>query len=291
MTPAIEPRVRTVDGLEIRYAESGPGASDALLFNPWPESLYAYAPTWSRLAERAHLVAVDLPGFGHSEGRDDLMSPRAMGDFMLRVADAFGVEHPHVVGPDIGTSAALFAAAAQPGRLRSIVIGSGGAAYPLALSGRLDEWVRAPDVDGLRAVGGRAIVTATLQTITGYAMPDAIAEDYLSAYEGERFADSTRYVRAYPEDLRDLGDLLGGIDTPVLIVTGARDPAVPVVNGEYLHERLPNSRHAIVDTGHFVWEMAPEEYASLVTDWWARAPARDDTRARHGRDEPEPTGA
>src|ERR1700722_14422597 len=85
---ASKPTFRTIDGLSIRFAESGPGTSDALLLSPWPESVFAYEATWSRLAEATHLVAIDLPGFGRSEGKDTLMSPRAMGDFIVRAADA-----------------------------------------------------------------------------------------------------------------------------------------------------------------------------------------------------------
>jgi pimeloyl-ACP methyl ester carboxylesterase len=33
----------------------------------------------------ARLFAVDLPGFGRSERRADLLSPRAMGDFLARL--------------------------------------------------------------------------------------------------------------------------------------------------------------------------------------------------------------
>jgi pimeloyl-ACP methyl ester carboxylesterase len=100
----IQTRFRTIDGLSIRYAESQDQRSDhALLLSPWPESLLAFEPTRSRLAEHTHLVAVDLPGFGHSQRRVALLSPRAMGEFVIRVADAFGLEHPHVVGPDVGT--------------------------------------------------------------------------------------------------------------------------------------------------------------------------------------------
>jgi hypothetical protein len=112
---AIQPRFRTIDGLSIRYAESEDRADHALLLGPWPESLYCYAQTWPRLAARARLVAIDLPGFGHSERRDGLMSPSAMGGFILRAADEFGLEHPHVVG----TNAALFAATGTPTRARS----------------------------------------------------------------------------------------------------------------------------------------------------------------------------
>src|SRR5258707_3429696 len=127
----IQPQFRTVDGLSIRLAESEDRGDDALLLSPWPESLFAFEPMWARLAEHAHLVAVDLPGFGHSERRDELLSPRAMGEFVIRLVDALGLERPHAVGPDIGTPALLFAAAANPGRFRSPVIATPGPAYPL----------------------------------------------------------------------------------------------------------------------------------------------------------------
>ena len=53
-----------------------------------PESIFAYEPTWSRLAEKTHLGAFDLAGFSRSERKDALMSPRAMGDVIVRAADA-----------------------------------------------------------------------------------------------------------------------------------------------------------------------------------------------------------
>ena len=270
LQPSIQPRLRTVDGLSIRYAESeDPGrGAHALLLSPWPESLYAFEATWSRLAEHAHLVAVDLPGFGHSERRDALMSPRAMGEFVVRLADAFGLEQPHVVGPDVGTGASLFAAALYPGRLRSLVVGSGGAAYPLQLGGVLMEWIEAPDLEPYRRVGGRQIIAQTMATLERYTPSDAAREDYLSSYEGDRFADSMAYVRAYPTDVPALGGLLPEIRTPTLIIAGRRDEVVPPVNAEYLHDRLPASKLAVVDSGHFTWEDAADEYAALVTGWW-----------------------
>jgi len=35
-------------------------------------------------------------------------------------------------------------------------------------------------------------------------------------------------------------------------------------NAEFLDERLPNSRLALIDAGHFVWEEAPREYADAA---------------------------
>jgi len=99
-------------------------------------------------------------------------------------------------------------------------------------------------------------------------MPDYVREDFLSSYEGDRFVESMRYVRTYPTQLPMLRDLLPEIQTPVQIIAGVRDPAVPPVNAEFLQARLPNSKLDMIDTGHFAWEDGADEYAALVTSWW-----------------------
>jgi pimeloyl-ACP methyl ester carboxylesterase len=267
---SIQTQFRTIDGLSIRFAESEARNDHALLLSPWPESLFAFKPIWSRLAEDTHLVAIDLPGFGHSERRNALLSPRAMGEFVVRAADAFGLENPHVVGPDVGTGAALFAAALSPGRLRSLVVGSGGSAFPLQLGGVVKEWVEAPDLETWRRADPRQIVTAAIGTLERHVLPASVREDYLSSYEGDRFVESMRYVRSYPTELPVLRDLLSEIETPVRIIAGARDRAVPPVNAEFLQDRLPNSKLDVIDAGHFTWEDGADEYAALVTGWWSQ---------------------
>jgi pimeloyl-ACP methyl ester carboxylesterase len=268
LSASIQMQFRVIDGLSVRYAESEDRGDHALLLSPWPESLLAFERMWPRLAEHAHLVAIDLPGFGHSERSDALLSPRAMGDFVIRVADAFELENPHVVGPDIGTAAALFAAARHPGRLRSLAVGSGGTAVPLQLGSLLKDWVEAPDLDGFRAADPRQIVASALTGIERYVLPDSVREDYLSSYEGDRFVESMRYVRTYPAELPLLRDLLPQVQTPVQIIAGRRDRAVPPVNAEFLHDRLLRSRLDMIDAGHFAWEDGADEYAALVTTWW-----------------------
>ena len=269
LNTSIQMQFRVIDGLAVRYAESDDRNDHAVLLSPWPESLLAFEPMWARLAESTRLVAVDLPGFGHSQRCDALLSPRAMGDFIIRVADAFGLENPHVVGPDIGTAAALFAAARQPGRLRSLVVGSGGTAIPLQLGSLLKDWVEAPDLDAFRAADPREIVAASLNGIERYVLPDPVREDYLSSYEGDRFVQSMRYVRTYPAELPDLRDLLPQIQTPVQIIAGRQDSAVPPVNAEFLHDRLPHSKLDVIDAGHFTWEDGADDYAALVAAWWS----------------------
>ena len=148
---------RQVDGLTIRYAETDAADEPVILFtSPWPESLLAFRRVWPALAATARLVAIDLPGFGHSQGRTDLFRPDAMAEFLHRLIGEFGLGSPHLVAPDVGTSAALFLAARHPGVVKSLVIGSGASAWPLEVpacsptsspprtSNRSRPWISAP---------------------------------------------------------------------------------------------------------------------------------------------------
>jgi pimeloyl-ACP methyl ester carboxylesterase len=266
LSALIEPRFRIVDGLKIRYADSGgAGEHPVLLTSPWPESIHAFTRMWATLAEHARLVAIDLPGFGASERRDELMSPRAMGGFLAQFIAEADLGTPHVVAPDVGTSAALFAAAAHPDLMRSVITGSGGVAVPLQLGEPLRSRVLDPDLDTWRRMDPRAIVGTSLDTIAG-GIPDEIRADYLASYEGDRYVESMRYVRTYPEELPELAELLPQITTPVTLVNGRHDRVVPLANVEFLDERLPHSRLVVIDGGHFVWEEAPAEYASTILD-------------------------
>lgn len=106
-----------------------------------------------------------------------------------------------------------------------------------------------------------------MAAIEGYELPGLVRQDYLAAYQGQRFVDQMPYVRAYPAELRTLDELLPTITTPVQLINGDHDPVVPVSNVAHLHRRLPNSKLGVVDAGHFVWEENADEYAGIVTAW------------------------
>ena len=259
-------RFRSIDGVRIRYADSGGSQEPAIvLTSPWPESIYAFAPMWALPSKHARLFVVDLPGFGASERREDLLSPRAMGEFLAQLIAEAELGIPHVVAPDVGTAAALFAAAAHPELIASAIVGTGGAAVPLQLGEPLASWVLDPDLDKYRRMDPRAFVGTAVDTIAG-GIPDDIRANYLACYDGDRFAESMRYVRRYPEELPVLARLLPQITVPVTIINGRYDRVVPLPNAEFLDQRLPTSRLLIIDAGHFVWEEEPAKYASIILD-------------------------
>ena len=67
---SIKPAFMQLDGLKIRYATDGNADGPTVLFlSPLPQSILCYDATWSALSATTNLVALDLPGFGQSEGK------------------------------------------------------------------------------------------------------------------------------------------------------------------------------------------------------------------------------
>jgi pimeloyl-ACP methyl ester carboxylesterase len=258
-----------IDGLSVRFAHARrERAETLLLLSPWPESLMAFLPIWDRLVAQYDVLALDLPGFGGSQGRADVIAPEAMGDFIEKAVRHFGLVRPHAVGPDVGTSALLFAAANHPQAFSTITIGSGAVSYPLNVASALADLIELP-IAALREIVAEDLIDGVLATMQKHVVPPFVRQDYIDSYQGERYAESARFVRRYPEELLLLQARLDAIQTPVLVVVGREDPFVPFANGQYLADRLPNARLEVVDAGHFVWEEASDLYADHLLDWVA----------------------
>src|SRR6201992_2579093 len=142
---------RVCDGVRVRFADTRAASGvTVLLLAPWPETLWAFRRIWDRVATVGRVVAIDLPGFGHSDGRPELIAPDTSGAFLARLIDGWGLEAPHIVGPAVGTAAALFLAANAPERVTSLTVGGGAVRFPIEAGGALKEIIEAPSLDGVR---------------------------------------------------------------------------------------------------------------------------------------------
>ena len=260
---------RVSDGVRLRYADTKADSDTVvLMLAPWPESLWAFRRIWDRVTPLGRVLALDMPGFGHSDQqRPELIAPDAMGEFLARLIDEWGLGAPHIVGPDVGTAAALFLAAKAPERVTSLTIGGGAVRFPVEAGGALKDVIEAPSLDVVRELDARTNIGYAVQAGASSDSEPDVHEDYVSAYDLGRFAESARFVRHYPEQNKMLGDLLPTITTPTLIVAGRSDDLVPWSNNQYLGEVLPNSELHPLDAGHFAWEEAADEYGRLVVDW------------------------
>src|SRR5271169_131752 len=179
-------RFRTIDRIKIRFATNGKTDGESiLLLSPLPESILAFLPTWEMFSALGPVVAVDLPAFGLSGSEPYLRAPEPMGNFVIRILESFGLVKPHVVAPDVGTPACLFAAANHPGIFKSLVIGSGATDHT-DIGDILDQIVNAPSLEPFKDLTGEQFVRAAVAGMKQYELPDYALQDYLASYEGGR---------------------------------------------------------------------------------------------------------
>jgi pimeloyl-ACP methyl ester carboxylesterase len=255
-----------IDGLSVRYARSGMSKGTPILLTaPWPESIYSFHRVVPRLVTEHALIAVDLPGYGRSQSRPEVRAPEALGDFVISLLKHFGISRTHVVAPDVGTLAVLFAVSKKPDLFESLVVGGGAMRVDLAGSVLRDIIYSPPGALSNDEAEG---VIKDYLTHAAQLTPPAIIEDFRVASVGRRFEEAAQYVRAYIPDLPKLEPKLPGIATPTLIIAGENDPIVPPANGQFLADRLPHNRYVLLDAQHRVWEEAASEYTEALVAWF-----------------------
>ena len=266
----MELKFKKIDGLNIRYAQQSTGVQEnVLLLSPLPESILAFSALWPILSKKFNLLAIDLPGMGHSEGRSDLYSTRKMAGFVHEVIESFQFHNPHIVGPDVGTPIALFCARDFPDKIKSLIVSGGACVYPFQVGTILHDLLNASDLSGFLQISAFDAINGSLSELQNYHLPSHIHEDYLNMYNGENFfPHAVQILRSYLQDIPLLNESLDDLQTPVQIIWGQHDGIATVQNAHTLHERLPkNSMHIIENGKHYTWEENAEEYLSVLEKW------------------------
>src|SRR5690242_7295583 len=112
--------IETRRGAKVRVLEGGRGRP--LVFLHGAVGFFAENAFLDRLAERYHVLAPELPGYGESTGEELLED---MLDFTLHgwdVVASLGVERPYLVGHSMGGMIAAEMAAVAPNDLDRLVL-------------------------------------------------------------------------------------------------------------------------------------------------------------------------
>jgi pimeloyl-ACP methyl ester carboxylesterase len=260
--------------VEVGGSEPGPETSTFLLIHGYGASTFTWRFWKPRLAERGHVIAVDLKGFGRApKPADGRYAPRDQADLLLRLIEARDLRRITLVGHSLGGGIALLTALglldAADGRLERMVIVAG-AAYDQ----RLPPFVRLADFPTLsgaafKALGARRVTRAVLEQIVYD--PTGVDDEQVRGYAEPLAADDTvralletaRLIR--PADLEAIVARYRDLDVPSLLLWGRADRVVPLAVGERLARDLPNARlHVLERCGHLPAEELPSESYALL---------------------------
>lgn len=258
----------SVSGLSLRYAASlRAHAPTMLLLSPLPQSVLAYERVWTLLKPHRNLVALDLPGFGGSQGGRDIMDIFLQADVLQAFIERLGLHDVHLVGPDVGTPVALAYLQKYHGAA-SALVGDGPAVYPAYMGLPIARMMQSAFWRRIYGLSARLFIRAGNQAgYQRYQPSEAELEDYERSYRG-RMDGVMAWFAHYPEALPRLQKKLGKIKVPVKIFWGELDAIVLPRTAEVLHSHLPRSEvQILMGAGHFAYQDAATEFASMLLDW------------------------
>ena len=241
----------------------GPGSFDHSYFKP----------EFSRLAEVAQVVYLDLPGHGRSEWGDPAgWSFESAGDSVRDFCEALDIARPVVLGHSLGAMVALVYGARHPGHASALVIQSGMARMDVDA---LVEAFRRLAGDGAASVvrrvygGDSESVTpeewAPVWRLFGPWVP--VEERQRTVVNAALNAPGLRLMQTF-----DVRDQLGAIESPTLVCAGELDPISGPAAAREIADAVPDARlEVLAGAGHFPWMDVPETYWPLVNGFVASA--------------------
>ena len=274
-----------VDGLEVFYREGGPRtAPHLLLLHGFPTSSHMFRNLIPALADRYHVVAPDLPGFGFSDAPDRERF-RYTFENLAKVIDRFtqviGFDRYALYVFDYGAPIGFRLALTHPERITA-VISQNGNAYVEGLSdgwNPIQKYWKEPSADNRAALRQFLAPEATRwQYLHGVQDETLVApeayhlDSALLARPGnvdiqlDLFLDYASNVALYPT----FQDYFRTKKPPVLAVWGKNDPFFLPPGAEAFKRDNPNAEVRFYDTGHFALETRAQEIATAIRDFLSR---------------------
>ena len=280
-------RYRSVaaDELNIFYREAGdPNSPALLLLHGFPTSSHMFRDLIPLLADRYHVVAPDLPGFGFSDAPDRARFKYTF-DHLARVMDRFteavGLRRYAIYVFDYGAPVGLRLALARPDRITAIVSQNGNA-YEEGLSqgwNPIQKYWKEPTAANRAALRDFLAPQATKwQYLHGVAdeslvAPEAYALDSgLLARPGndeiqlDLFLDYASNVALYPK----FQEYFRTRQPPLLAVWGRNDPFFLPPGAKAFKRDNRDAEVRFFDTGHFALETHAGEIAAAIRDFLGR---------------------
>lgn len=274
-----------VDGSKIFYREAGPkSAPTILLLHGFPTSSHMFRNLIPALADRYHVVAPDLPGFGFSDAPDRKRF-RYTFENLAKIINSFtetiGLTNYAIYVFDYGAPVGFRLALAHPERITAI-ISQNGNAYEEGLSqgwNPIQKYWKEPTPENRATLREfltpeatkwqylHGVQDTTLVAPEAYELDSALlARPGNDEIQLDLFLDYASNVALYPKFQEYFRTKLPSM----LAVWGKSDPFFLPPGAEAFKRDNPSAEVRFYDTGHFALETHHQEIAGAIRDFLSR---------------------
>jgi pimeloyl-ACP methyl ester carboxylesterase len=267
----------SVGGVRLHCLERGEGRPVVFLHGNgmMVEEMLISGVLSAAAASAFRAIAIDRPGFGHSERpRGRAWTAAAQAELLLRVFARLGIERPIVVGHSLGTMVALALALNHPDQVSGLVLASG-YYYPTA---RADVVLVSPSAAPVLG----DLLCYTVAPLMGEVMaarmigkmfsPQAVPASFDKHFpvglmlRPSQISASTKDATHMIPDAYAMAERYPGLSCPVAILAGDADAVVDQdAQARRLHAAVPGSMlDVFAGTGHMIHHADPARVVRAI---------------------------
>ncbi len=247
-TGAFEEDYVEVDGFRIRYTEAGQGNQVVFL----DSATWGLSKVRDALSQIYRVVAIELPGFGHSSANSKSQSVQELASTAARAVDIIVAGKFTLTGTSFGANVALWEALQAPDKVEGLILISPTAIRPIE--------------KGFRESAAESTPEERFNQLSAH--PDKMPD--LAAIDPAIWAKEQELERRLKSQTHDAAAeaKLGEIRCPTLVVFGVDDKLVAPEAARIYREKIPNSNISFVyDAGHLIEVDRPEALIDAVSNY------------------------
>lgn len=262
-----------VNNLNVHYREEGEGFPIVLLHGT-AASLHTW-DAWTEELKKSHkVIRMDLPAFG-------LTGPNASADYTIKAYTKFlhqflqkiEVNKFYLVGNSLGSNIAWNYTAEYPEKVEKLILLDASGLPTNKPQPTVFKMAKTPVFNSLFLyITPKFFIKKNIKEV--YADDTKITDDLITRYHkmalrnGNRQAFIDRAKIDFKLGTKANLDKLKSIQTPTLLIWGAKDSWIPLDNGKRMDSILPNSKLQILEnSGHVPMEENPEESLVFLRDF------------------------
>ena len=262
-----------IDEVNVHYRDEGEGFPIVLIHGT-AASLHTWDAWTDELKKTNRVIRMDLPAFGITgPNKNADYSIEAYTTFLHSFLEKLKLEKFHLAGNSLGGNIAWNYTADYPSKVEKLILVDASGLPTNKSQPAIFKMAKTPILNSLFLyITPRFLIKKNIEEV--YEDDSKITDELINRYHkmalrvGNRKAFIDRAKTDFKLDTQVNLEKLKSIQTPTLLIWGAKDLWIPIANGIRMNEILVNSKLEVLEnSGHVPMEENPRESLKLMNDF------------------------